>query len=59
MKKVIFLGLILSALSCKAQHKQYFLNNTKPIKMETLDNKSFDEIQINGEANFTLPMEIV
>lgn len=55
MKKVIFLVLILSALSCRAQHKQYFLNNTKPTKMETLDNKSFDEIQVNGEANFTLP----
>ncbi len=23
--------------------------------METLDNKSFDEIQVNGEAKFTLP----
>lgn len=55
MKKVIFLGLMLSALGCKAQQKQYSFNNTKPPKMETLDNKSFDEIQINGEANFTLP----
>ncbi len=54
MKKVFFLGLMLSVLSCKAQQKEHFLNNTTPPKMATLDNKSFDEIQVNGVANFIL-----
>ncbi|MVN21523.1 hypothetical protein [Mucilaginibacter arboris] len=55
MKKVIFLGLVLSVLNCEAQQKPSFFNNKEPIKMAKLGNKSFDEIQINGEANFTLP----
>lgn len=55
MKKVIFLGLILSILSCRAQQKPSSFSNKEPIKMEALDNKSFDEIQVNGEAKFTLP----
>ena len=46
---------MLSVLSCKAQQKQLSLGKTELIKMAKLDNKSFDEIQVNGEAKFTLP----
>lgn len=46
---------MLGILSCKAQYKSYTGEQTKIITMTKLDNKSFDEIQINGEANFILP----
>lgn len=46
---------MLSVLSCKAQQKQLSLSKTEPTKMAKLGNKSFNEIQVNGVANFTLP----
>lgn len=55
MKKVIFLGLMLSILNCKAQQTSFLLSKQSQRKMATLKNKSFDEIQVNGVANFTLP----
>lgn len=52
MKKILSLILLTSIMSCSAQNKAIPI----PLKkMETLNNKSFDEIQINGEAKFTLP----
>lgn len=55
MKKVIFLGLIFSVLRCEAQYKSYAGKQTKITTMAKLYNKSFDEIQVNGKANFILP----
>ncbi len=51
MKTILSFILLTSIMSCSAQNKAIPI----PLKkMETLDNKSFDEIQVNGVANFIL-----
>ncbi len=52
MKKILSLILLTSIMSCSAQKKTTTITLKK---MEKLNNQNFDNIQVNGEANFTLP----
>lgn len=52
MKTIISFILLTSIMSCSAQTKA---TKTTLKKMEKFNNQNFDDIKVNGEANFTLP----